>query len=335
MEMNGLIVDFDGKKNVVMYHGLKEYPIGGMIAEYAKLHPAELKKVILCFDAVDEEPSEENLISFFVWFIEELEKNFDIITAVMITMEFLTLITDIKSMDSDGRQKCFDSINEDENQIKDYILEETGYTYFGMETMKQWLLSCYYWYADRFIAFKHSFDMLASEKEFEEEQVMAFWSLFQENIDYQHIDFKIACYEGVFHSLYTIKSSMSLLLFEAAHCMDNDTKFVKCANCGNYFVPAKRIDAIYCDFPSPQNKEKTCKEIGAQVTRANKEKTDISTKEYRKIYMKYKMIATRHPENRDAKKILAQLTNEARVWRRKMAEGSVTVDEFLQWLGQF
>ena len=333
--MNGLIVDFDGKKNVVMYQGLHEYPIGGLIAEYAKFCPSELKKVMLSYEKIDEIVSEDNIVSFFVWFIDELEKKFGVITAIMITTEFLDLVTDTKKMGNDTRQNFFDKINEDDNQIKEFILDETGYSTFGMETVKQLLLSCYYWYADSFIAFKHSFNMLATGKEYEEDQVMTFWSFFQDNIDYQHIDFKIACYEGVFHSLYTIKSSMSLLLFEAAHCMDNDTKFVKCANCGNYFVPAKRSDAIYCDFPSPQNKEKTCKEIGAQVTRANKEKTDITTKEYRKVYMKYKMIATRHPENRDAKKILDQLTNEARVWRRKMAEGSVTVDDFLQWLSQF
>lgn len=32
LEMDGLVVDYDGKRNVVMYHGLKEYPIGGMAA---------------------------------------------------------------------------------------------------------------------------------------------------------------------------------------------------------------------------------------------------------------------------------------------------------------
>ena len=122
MEMNGLIVDFDGKKNVVMYKGLHEYPIGGMIAEYAKFYPSELKRVLLSYETIDEVVSEDNIVSFFVWFIDELERNFGVITAIMITMEFLDLITDTKRMDNDTRQSFFDKINEDDNQIKEFIL---------------------------------------------------------------------------------------------------------------------------------------------------------------------------------------------------------------------
>ena len=47
-------------------------------------------------------------------------------------------------------------------------------------------------------------------------------------------------------------------------------------------LPEGRSDAVYCSYPSPQNIKKTCKEIGTQVARANKEKSDITTKGYRK-----------------------------------------------------
>ena len=44
----GLNVDFDGKKNIVMENeNIKEYPIGGMICEYARLRPTEIKPIIM------------------------------------------------------------------------------------------------------------------------------------------------------------------------------------------------------------------------------------------------------------------------------------------------
>ena len=44
----GLNVDFDGKKNIVMEGEIiKEYPIGGMICEYARLRPTGIKPLIM------------------------------------------------------------------------------------------------------------------------------------------------------------------------------------------------------------------------------------------------------------------------------------------------
>lgn len=335
MEMNGLMVDFDGKRNIVMYHGIHEYPIGGMIAEYARLYPSELKEVIMSYDGLGEKPTEQNLGPFFPWFVDELEKKFGVVAAVMITFEFMDLAVDFIKMTEEERQNSYDSKMNEKGDIYEYIFKGTNYSAPGIETMEQMLLSCYLWYADIYVAFKHSFNMLATGEEYEEDQVNAFWSMFDENMDFQHIDFRIACYEGDFHSIYTIKSSMSLILFEAAHCMDNETKFVKCANCGKFFVPEGRSDAIYCNHTSPQNSEKTCREIGAQVTRANKEKNDITTKEYRKVYMKYKMITLRHPEDRESKKIFEKIQTEVKVWRKKLSSGEKTVDEFLKWLQEF
>lgn len=80
---------------------------------------------------------------------------------------------------------------------------------------------------------------------------------------------------------------------------------------------------------------KTCKDVGAQVTRANKEKNDAATKEYRKVYMRYKMMTNRHPEDTDAAEKFEKLTSEVRDWRNRMAHGSATTDEFLAWLARF
>jgi len=39
----------------------------------------------------------------------------------------------------------------------------------------------------------------------------------------------------------------------------------KCANCGKYFIPSIRCDSKYCDNVSPQNPNKTCKDIAADL----------------------------------------------------------------------
>ena len=334
MEMDGLVVDYDGKKNVVMYQGLKEYPIGGMIAEYARLHPTCLKEVILDYQLINENASEETIAKFFPWFVNKLEIRFGTVTALMVTFEFMDFVATVLKKDCDCIDEWFKEIPKEDN-VGQFIFEGSGFNSTGSSTNKQLLLSAYYWWAQSYVAFKHCFLMLASEKEYEEDQVNAFWSMFSENIDFQHIDFRIANFEGKFHSLYTIKSSMSLILFEAAHCLDKDIKFTKCVNCGEYFVPEGRIDMIYCGYPSPQVPNKLCREIGAQITRANKEKNDLATKEYRRIYMKYKMITLRHPENREAKKKFEKLISEVKIWRKNMKNGAITTEDFLEWLKDF
>lgn len=333
MEMDGLIVDYDGKKNIVMYLGIKEYPIGGMIAEYARLYPKNLKEIILAYPRIDEEKNKEALFDFFPWYVDKLEKKFGTVTAIMVTFDFMDLVADFLKKDDTRLDEVFKNVSEDDS-VGQFILEGSGYKRLGNSTNKQLLLSAYYWWAYSYAAFKRAFLMLVSEDEYEENQIRRFWSLYGENIDFQHIDFRIANFEGKFHSLYTIKSSMSLLLFEASHCLDKDVKIKKCANCGNYFVPEGRIDAIYCEYPSPQDKSKICKDIGAQVTRANKVKNDLATKEYRRIYMKYKMITLRHPENIKAKKKFEKLTSEVKIWRKKMRSGDTT-ELFLEWLKDF
>ncbi len=334
MEMDGLVVNFDGDKNVIMYQGLKEYPLGGMIAEYARLHPTDLKEVILSYSRIEEKTSKRGLSEFFPWFIQKLENRFGTVTAIIVTFELMDFVTDIFKMKQSNLDSIFNKIKK-EDKVGQFIFEGSGYDETGNSSNKQLLLSAYYWWSNCYAIFKHSFLMLATEKEYGENQVNAFWSMFGENIGFQHIDFKIANYEGKFHSLYTIKSSMSLLLFEAAHCLDKNIIFTKCANCGQYFVPEGRIDAIYCGYPSPQDKSKICKDIGAQVTRANKEKNDIVTKEYRRVYMKYKMIILRHPENGEARKTFENLTSEVKILRKKLKDGSLTAEEFLKWLNNF
>lgn len=331
----GLNVDYDGKKNIVMEGEIvKDYPIGGMICEYARFRPTELKPIILenpYFHYTDlKKNGADALMSFYKTMLDK----FGVVTAVMVVTDFLALMSDFTQASEEELKKLLGYLNDDkeESLIKRFILEDTEFDEFGINNIGQALLSAYATYGDFYVAFKHSFNMLVSGNEYEEEQVMNFLSLYGLDVDYQHIDFRIMLFEGSFHSVYTIKSSLSLILFEAAHAIDANTKFVKCKNCDNYFVPVGRSDSVYCSYPSPQDKAKACRDVGANATRARKMKNDILTQEYRRLYMRLKMAIKRHPENTNLQEKLLELTEGMKARRKKREEGKLSTDAILEWI---
>lgn len=334
----GLNVDFDGKKNIVLENGIiKEYPIGGMACEYARLRPMEIKPLILKNAYFQDTDLKKNGGHALMELYETCRAKFGVVTAVMIITDFSSFMADYKRANEEELKRLIDLQNADKdtNQIKSFILKDSGYDEFGISTIGQAMLSAYASYAISYVAFKHSFNMLATGEEYEEEQVMGFWGLYASNIDFQHIDFHIMFYDNSFHSIYTIKSSMSLILFEAAHAMDAGTKFVKCKNCGNYFVPVGRSDSVYCGYPSPQDETKECREVGANATRARKMKNDTLTQEYRRLYMRLKMSIKRHPDDEALKERFKELTEGMKVRKKQKEDGTISVDGILEWLTAF
>lgn len=334
----GLNVEFDGKKNIVMCGDIiEEYPIGGMICEYARLRPTELKPLIMENPYFQDIDLKENGGHALMRLYEACLAKFGVVAAVMIITDIMEFMSDFNKANEDELSDLLEPLNADKdtNQIKDFILKESGYDEFGVSTIGQAMLSAYATYAESYVAFKHSFNMLATGEEYEEKQVMGFWGMYDSNVDFQHIDFHIMFYDGSFHSVYTIKSSVSLILFEAAHAMDAETKFVKCKNCGNYFVPVGRSDSLYCGYPSPQDETKECREVGANATRAKKVKNDILTQEYRRLYMRLKMAIKRHPDDDTLKDRLMELTEGMKSRKKQKEEGTVSVDGILEWLTSF
>lgn len=339
----GLPVLYDGDRNeLLFYDRIIEYPAGAMIAEYARLPARDIKPILLECGHFSDEPTDDNIAAFVDDFQNKMMERFEPVAGTMATMEIFSVIEEWLKAEMDGRGEeylnvlndvaCYDDINE-------YIFGETGYAGIGKATVGQMVLSAYASFVTSFIhttyTFNHIVKFAENEDDADNKAMDMLGALFTEMVSMQHIDFRIINIEGRFRSHYMIKSGMSLLTFEFAHWLDKGVPFIKCANCGRYFVPDGRSDQIYCTYPSPQNKEKTCREIGAQVTRTNKEKNDVVTREYRKVYMRYKMLTKRHPEKRDAMKQFDTLTEGMRDWRKKLANGSATTEQFLEWLGQF
>ncbi|MFR5876571.1 MAG: DUF6076 domain-containing protein [Eubacterium sp.] len=338
----GLPVIFDGVSNTLLYSDIiKDYPVGGMISEYSRLHPTEIKDVILDCDNINEKPTIDNLSAFFYEFNKKLLKKFDPIIAIMVLVEFFNNTYNwYKLRLKEDRNKLFDEFNSINSDIKNFIFENTQVNHPGDETILQLILTMYLGFAQSYVNTKYIFtEVIKCLEKYDETKdktiIDTFISMYIQYIDFQHIDYRIICTEKGFESLYTIKTSMSLLLFEMANCIKKETIFVKCINCGEYFVPEGRRDTLYCSYISPQNDKKTCKEIGAQITRANKEKTDIVTGSYRKTYMRYKMKMRRNPYNKDVNKKYEELTHGIKEWRCNLNQGYSTVEEYLNWIEKF
>lgn len=55
----------------------------------------------------------------------------------------------------------------------------------------------------------------------------------------------------------------------------------------------KNRKKIFCNNPSPQNSNRSCKEIGSQIRRQQKRETDIVEKQYHRDYTSKAMAAKR------------------------------------------
>lgn len=330
----GLSVIFDGKSYLVPAKGeFKPYPLGGLACELSRLHPTEIKPLIMECPWFHNTDLREQGADALMWLYEAMFDKFGPVIAAIVASEFACYIADFNRANSEELKRLVEMCNAElGSEICQFILNDTGYSEFGASTMGQALLSAYSAFAGTFAAFMVTFKLLVTDGKSDPDRVNAFWSFFTEHIDFQHIDYKILNIEGRFHSVYTLETCVSLILFEAAHAIEQDTKFVKCKNCGCYFVPIGRSDALYCGYPSPQDRNKTCRDLGAQATRARMLKNDIVTQEYRRLYMRLKMAIKRHPDDPTLQQKFDSLTEGMKEKRKKRDMGELNSDDILEWI---
>ncbi len=105
----------------------------------------------------------------------------------------------------------------------------------------------------------------------------------------------------------------------------------KCKNCGKYFIP-KRSDALYCDNPSPQNPEKTCKEFAPSDALIQNKVFQLYRKIYKSLngkkgyYHDDKELYKEHEEN------YTKFVKENNEQKEQMNYGNRTIEEYTQWL---
>ncbi|MDL2287880.1 DUF6076 domain-containing protein [Oscillospiraceae bacterium OttesenSCG-928-F05] len=106
----------------------------------------------------------------------------------------------------------------------------------------------------------------------------------------------------------------------------------RCRNCGLYFIPEKRADAIYCDRPVPQNESKTCKTYGARKAWETTLKENPASGLYRKLYMAKQMRVRRYPDIPNYVEDFERFKAEAKRWKQDIKTGAKTQEDYYEWL---
>lgn len=106
----------------------------------------------------------------------------------------------------------------------------------------------------------------------------------------------------------------------------------KCQNCGKYFIPSKRSDTLYCDNPSPEAPEMTCKEYGTRRLWYERQKEDELATLSRKIASAKGMLAKRNPDIPQYAESYEYFKAQRLIWMKAVKEGTKTQDEYREWL---
>ena len=106
----------------------------------------------------------------------------------------------------------------------------------------------------------------------------------------------------------------------------------QCQNCGKYFIPANRSDTLYCDNPSPEAPEMTCKEYGSRRLWYERQKDDELATLSRKIASAKGMLAKRNPDISEYAESYEYFKKQRLLWMKEVKAGRKTMEEYREWL---
>ena len=123
----GLNTIFDGSKyRLVMAQSDDEYPIGGLICEYMRLTPMDIKDVLLSCDGLEKEGTTDNYLDTFLQFHEKVNKEFPPVISTMIVLEFMNSADDwFKAVRENRIQEYLGLFDNSYDSVKKYIFENT------------------------------------------------------------------------------------------------------------------------------------------------------------------------------------------------------------------
>lgn len=106
----------------------------------------------------------------------------------------------------------------------------------------------------------------------------------------------------------------------------------KCSNCGRHFVTENRIDTLYCDNPSPQNSDVSCKQYATQRLWYDRQQADELTRMSRNILSAKGMLAKRNPDIPAYQRSYECFRRKRLKWMEDVKSGKATREEYREWL---
>lgn len=171
------------------------------------------------------------------------------------------------------------------------------------------------------------------EKKFVSEKMVAYYNAeggdtlntfqFQpQTMSFEVIDHK------VFAEVLYPKDIYDLIDFHVRECVKREIKMRVCKNCLRYFAVTGKASTEYCGRIC-DSKGRTCREMGAINTWTQRKQGDEVFKEYRR---EYKKRFARINAGRLTKSAFYAWSEEARKRKEDCDNGTITPEEFSQWL---
>lgn len=137
--------------------------------------------------------------------------------------------------------------------------------------------------------------------------------------------------------VFEIHSISDYINVSLNHMLNNYSKLKRCKNCNKYFIPSSRTDEKYCNNPSPQNNNKTCKEYGAKKTYRDEIKSTPIKYEHNKTSQFFRMRINRTNTDKIKEKELYQKKfndyKESYQNKKKQYQlGKLKEKDFVEWI---
>lgn len=137
---------------------------------------------------------------------------------------------------------------------------------------------------------------------------------------------------------YEISSLKDLFCVFFNYLLENNITINKCKNCGKYFIPANRTDEKYCENTSPQNPNKTCKEIGSKLSFAFKRDSEPISREHNRTKVALSMRISRAKKKNDFEeldKVSKHLEKYLSNYQKKLNnynKHKISEEELINWI---
>jgi len=132
----------------------------------------------------------------------------------------------------------------------------------------------------------------------------------------------------IFAEVLYPKDIYDLIDFHVRECVKREVKMRVCKNCLRYFAVTGKASTEYCGRVC-DSKGRTCREMGAIHTWTQRKQGDEVFKEYRR---EYKKRFARINAGRLTKSAFYAWSEEARKRKEDCDSGTITPEEFSQWL---
>lgn len=131
------------------------------------------------------------------------------------------------------------------------------------------------------------------------------------------------------HTFQRTDSMDAILLWELDYMASHGHALRRCEHCGRYFIPHSVVSR-YCDRPTAERPEKTCKDIGAMTKHQAEVNANAAKKLYRQTNNRVHQWATRNSLQypKALKENYKQWNLQAQEMRDKVIAGEVPYEEF-------